>query len=41
VSLDAFPILRAYLNRLKARPSVARTLAEAGPYFQYFPLKDG
>jgi glutathione S-transferase len=41
VSLDAFPSLRAYLDRLKARPSVARTLAEAEPYFQYFPLKDG
>jgi len=41
VSLDGSPSLRAYLDRLKARPSVARVLAEAEPYFQYFPLKDG
>jgi glutathione S-transferase len=27
----------AYLERLKARPSVARTLAEAEPYFHMFP----
>lgn len=41
VSLDGWPALRAYLERLKARPSVARVLAEAEPWFQYFPLKDG
>jgi len=41
ISLDARPALRAYLDRLKARPSVARVLAEAEPFFQYFPLKDG
>lgn len=41
ISLDGWPTLRAYLDRLKARPSVARVLAEAEPYFQYFPLKDG
>ncbi len=41
VKLDAWPELRAYLDRLKARPSVARVLAEAEPFFQYFPLKDG
>ncbi len=41
VSLDGWPGLRAYLERLKARPSVARVLAEAAPFFQYFPLKDG
>ena len=41
VSLDAWPGLRAYLDRLKARPSVARVLAEAEPWFQYLPLKDG
>jgi glutathione S-transferase len=41
VSLDASPPLRAYLERLKARPSVQRVLAEAEPFFQYFPLKDG
>ena len=27
----------AYLERLKARPSFARVLKEAEPYFQYFP----
>lgn len=27
----------AYLNRLMARPSYARTLKEAEPYFKYFP----
>jgi glutathione S-transferase len=41
VSLDAWPNLRAYLESLKARPSVQRVLAEAEPFFQYFPLKDG
>ncbi len=32
-----WPNLAAYLERLKARPSVARVLAEAEPFFQYFP----
>ena len=41
VPLTDWPKLAAYLGRLKARPSVARVLAEAEPYFQYFPLKDG
>ncbi len=41
VPLDDWPALGAYLGRLKARPSVARVLAEAEPYFQYFPLKNG
>jgi len=41
VSLTDWPELTAYLARLKARPSVARVLAEAEPFFQYFPLKDG
>ena len=41
VSLSDRPELAAYLARLKARPSVARVLAEAAPFFQYFPLKDG
>jgi glutathione S-transferase len=41
VSLAEWPQLAAYLGRLKARPSVARVLAEAEPFFQYFPLKDG
>jgi glutathione S-transferase len=35
-----FPNLSAYLERLLARPSVARVLAEARPYFHLFPLKD-
>jgi glutathione S-transferase len=33
------PRLRAYLERLKARPSVQRVLAEAEPYFQFFPTE--
>ena len=41
VALADWPALEAYLGRLKARPSVARVLAEAEPFFQYFPLKDG
>lgn len=41
VKLAGWPGLAAYLGRLKARPSVARVLAEAEPFFQYFPLKDG
>ncbi len=31
--------LAAYFNRLMARPSVARTIDEARPFFQYYPLK--
>jgi glutathione S-transferase len=31
------PKLSAYLGRLKARPSFARVLAEAEPYFHMFP----
>jgi len=41
VPLDDWPELASYLGRLKTRPSVARVLAEAEPFFQYFPLKDG
>ncbi len=41
VPLADWPELLAYLSRLKARPSVARVLAEAEPFFHYFPLKDG
>ena len=41
VPLVDWPELSSYLGRLKDRPSVARVLTEAGPYFQYFPLKDG
>lgn len=32
--------LAAYYERLMARPSVARTLNEARPFFRYYPLKD-
>jgi glutathione S-transferase len=32
-----YPHATALLERLKARPSVARALAEAEPFFQYFP----
>jgi glutathione S-transferase len=32
-----FKNVRAYLERLKARPSFARVLDEAGPYFHLFP----
>lgn len=35
----AHATLAAYLERLLARPSFARVLAEAKPYFQYFPFK--
>jgi glutathione S-transferase len=32
--------LSAYLDRLMKRPSFARVLEEAGPYFKMFPMKD-
>lgn len=32
--------LGAYFERLVARPSVARTLAEARPFFEYFPYRE-
>ena len=41
VALGDWPELAAYLDRLKTRPSVARVLAEAEPFFQYFPLRNG
>jgi glutathione S-transferase len=31
------PVALAFLERLKARPSFARVLEEAGPWFRYFP----
>lgn len=34
---DTHPHLAAYLERLKARPSYARVLEEAEPYFHMFP----
>jgi glutathione S-transferase len=30
--------LTAYFDRLMARPSYARTLKEAEPFFKYFPM---
>jgi len=36
-----FANVSAYLERLKARPSVKRVLQEAEPYFQYFPNEEG
>ena len=38
VALADWPTLAGYLERLKARPSVARVLEEAQPFFKYFPL---
>lgn len=32
--------LSAYFDRLSARPSVARVVAEAGPYMHFFPEED-
>jgi glutathione S-transferase len=37
---DGHPGLTAYHERLLARPSVARTIDEARPYFPMFPLRD-
>ncbi|HEY4244905.1 MAG TPA: glutathione S-transferase family protein [Kofleriaceae bacterium] len=34
------PRCRAYLDRLMARPSYARVLSEAKPFFHWFPLHD-
>ena len=36
--LADWPALTAYLDRLRSRPSVARVLREAQPYFHFFPL---
>ena len=35
---EAFPNVRAYRERLKARPSFARAVEEARPYRSLFPL---
>ena len=35
--LPAYPNVAAYLDRLTHRPSYARALKEAEPYFQFFP----
>ena len=32
--------LAAYFERLVARPSVARTLQEARPFFRFYPVKE-
>jgi glutathione S-transferase len=37
---DAHTNVAAYLDRLKARPSFARVLKEAEPYFKMFPAGD-
>ena len=34
---ERHPACLAYLDRLRARPSYARVLEEAAPYFKYFP----
>ncbi|MCP4563736.1 MAG: glutathione S-transferase family protein [Bosea sp.] len=34
---DGYPRLAAYFERLRTRPSFARALAEAEPFFQFFP----
>ncbi|MCK5745334.1 MAG: glutathione S-transferase family protein, partial [Oricola sp.] len=33
--------LAAYFERLLARPSFARVIAEAQPFFQYYPMREG
>ncbi|MEJ0074884.1 MAG: glutathione S-transferase family protein [Alphaproteobacteria bacterium] len=35
-----YPNVAAYLERLKQRPSYARTLKEAEPYFKFFPKEE-
>jgi glutathione S-transferase len=37
---EAHPVVSAYLDRLLARPSFARVLQEAEPYFAMFPAQD-
>ena len=37
---DGRPMLRDYLERLLARPSVRRVLSEAQPYFKFFPYRE-
>jgi glutathione S-transferase len=34
------PNLRAYYDRLLARPSFARALEEARPFFKFYPYKE-
>ena len=40
LSVDSHPHLSAYYERLMTRPSVKRTLAEARPYFQFYPYRE-
>ncbi|TCS16024.1 glutathione S-transferase family protein [Caulobacter sp. BK020] len=37
---ETHPTVSAYLDRLRARPSFARVLQEAEPYFAMFPTED-
>lgn len=41
VPLDGYPRLSAYFERLRTRPSFDRALAEAEPYFEFFPRNPG
>lgn len=38
---DKYPAVRRYHNRLLQRPSVARVIEEAQPYFKLFPYNNG
>ena len=38
--IEAFPVATAYRQRLLARPSVARAIREATPFFRMFPATD-
>lgn len=38
---EGYPHLAAYFERLRTRPSFARALAEAEPFFQFFPRNPG
>jgi glutathione S-transferase len=38
---DSFPAVKRYHDRLMARPSFARVIEEAQPYFKLFPYNDG
>jgi glutathione S-transferase len=37
---DSHPKVAAYFDRLANRPSFQRTIAEARPYFQFYPYKE-
>ncbi|MBW8909427.1 MAG: glutathione S-transferase family protein [Mesorhizobium sp.] len=38
---DSFPAVKRYHDRLLARPSFARVVEEAQPYFKFFPYNNG